>query len=430
MSLPDPDLVRENHRLSSLVEAARIINSTLDEQVLLTAILAVASQELDVERGTLYFMDAAREQLWSRIASGLGSMEIRLALGQGLAGTVAATGEPIFLDDAYADPRFDPGSDERTGYRTRSVLCAPIRNRAGAIVGVLQLINRREGVFSEADLAFLESVSEPMALAIENTLLHRSKLERDRMERELRMGREIQMRLFPEPPDRIPGLELAALCVPCYEVGGDCYDFIELEGNRLGFSIGDVSGKGVAAALVMSSLQTALRMATPLTTDIVRTMEQLNSLTHGLTSGRKYATFFYGILDLASGALDYVNAGHVPPLRVRAGELLELEATGMPIGMFPANPIRAGRLLLEPGDTLLLITDGILEAGDPMTQDFGLERWRELAASLGGHAAGQALDEIFEAVRIFEGDAPASDDKTVVILRRTPLSCAPAAPGH
>jgi len=418
MSLPDFDPARELHRLSSLVEATRIINSPLDEQALLTAILTVASQELDVERGTLYFMDPVKGELFSRIASGMGSMEIRLAMGQGLAGCVAASGVPVFIDDAYADPRFDPGSDERSGYRTRSVLCTPIRNRAGLIVGVLQLINRRGGLFCQADLDFLGSVSEPMALAIENTLLHRSKLERDRMERELRMGRDIQMRLFPEPPDGIPGLEVAALCVPCYEVGGDCYDFIRMEGNRLGFSIGDVSGKGVAAALVMSSLQTALRMASPLTTDIVRLMEQLNNLTHGLTSGRKYATFFYGVLDLATGALDYVNAGHVPPVRVRRGELQELDSTGMPIGLFPVNPLHAGRLVLEPGDSLLLITDGILEAGDPMMEDFGLDRWRALAASLHGHAAGLALDEIFEAVRAFEGDAPASDDKTAVVLRR------------
>jgi putative methionine-R-sulfoxide reductase with GAF domain len=338
MAVPAPSSERELHRLTRLVEATRIINSSIDEEALLTAILRVASQELEVERGTLYFVDAGKGELWSRIASGMGSREIRLPLGQGLAGSVAATGVPILLDDAYADPRFDPRSDERTGFRTRSVLCTAIRNRTGAVVGVLQLINRLQGAFSEADLAFLNGLADPMALAIENTLLLRGKLERERMERELRLGREIQSRLFPEPPERIPGLEVAALCLPCYEVGGDCYDFIPLEDGRLGVSIGDVSGKGVAAALVMSSLQTALRMAAPLTDGAPRLLEQLNRLLHGLTAGRKYATLFYGAYDPADGSLEYVNAGHVPPLLVHAGAVRELTSTGLPIGLFPANP--------------------------------------------------------------------------------------------
>ena len=416
MALSNTEYERELHRLTKLVEATKIINSNLEEGALLDSILLVARQELDVERGTLYFVDAAKGELWSRIASGMGSLEIRLPMGQGLAGSVAATGIPILIDNAYDDSRFDPSVDGQTGFRTQSVLCTAIHNRAGAVVGVLQLINRRDSCFCDADLAFLNSLSEHMALAIENTLLHRSKLELDRLERELRLGRDIQSRLFPEPPEGIPGLEVAALCVPCYEVGGDCYDFIDLEGGRLGISIGDVSGKGVSAALVMSSLQTALRMAAPLSPGVARLMEQLNQLMHQLTGGRKYATFFYGTYDPATRTLEYVNAGHYPPLRLRGGELQELESTALPIGLFPQNPLHAATLHLESGDSLLFITDGIVEAGDPMLNDFGEDRWRALAATLGGHSAARALDEIFQAVRAFEGDIPPSDDKTAVVL--------------
>lgn len=414
----DVNLERENHRLARLVESIRIINSTLEEGALLESILTVARQELEVERGTLYFVDAAKHELWSRIASGMGEMEIRLPVGKGLAGTVAATGEASLINDAYKDPRFDSSSDERSGFLTRSVLSAPIRNRDGKVVGVLQLLNRKDGPFIQADLDFLNSLSEHMALAIENTLLHRSQLERDRMERELRLGRDIQSRLFPDAPDRITGLDVAALCVPCFEVGGDCYDFIPLEGGRMGISIGDVSGKGVAAALVMSSLQTALRMAAPLIDDPASLMTQLNSLIHGLTGGRKYATFFYGAYDPNTGTLDYVNAGHVPPLVAHAGGVQALASTGLPIGLFPDNPVRAQRVILEPGATLLLCTDGILEAGDPMLDDFGETRWKALAATLGGLPAGQALANVFETVQAFEADTPPSDDKAVVVIHR------------
>ena len=420
MPAPPPTLERELHRLTRLVESIGIINSNLEEEALLTSILTVASQELEVERGTLYFVDPEKNELWSRIASGMGSMEIRLPMGKGLAGTAAVTGTPSLINDAYLDPRFDPSSDERSGYQTRSVLSAPIHNRSGKVVGVLQLLNRKDGPFSQADLAFLNSLSEHMALAIENTILHRRSLERDRMERELRLGRDIQSRLFPEAPDLAPGLDVAALCVPCYEVGGDCYDFIPLDGGRLGLSIGDVSGKGVAAALVMSSLQTALRMAAPLIAEPASLMTQLNSLIHGLTGGHKYATFFYGAYDPRTGHLDYVNAGHVPPLLVHGGKALPLGPTGRPIGLFPENPLQTRRVTLEPGDVLLLCTDGILEAGDPMLDDFGEARWTALAATLGAIPAGQALEAVFQAVHDFEGMTPPSDDKAVVVLHRSP----------
>jgi len=418
MPIPSNELERELQRLTRLVEATKIINSTLDEEALLSAILTVASQELDVERGTLYFVDHGKGELWSRIASGLGSTVIRLPMGHGLAGTVAATGESILIDDAYEDPRFDRGVDERSGFRTRSVLCTAIHNRAGLVVGVLQLLNRQGGPFCQADLTFLNSISEPMALAIENTLLLRSKLELERVERDLHLGRQIQTRLFPDPPVDIRGLEVAALCLPCYQVGGDCYDFIELSDGRLGFSIGDVSGKGVSAALVMSSLQTALRMAAALTADLGRLMEQLNHLINGLTGGRKYATFFYGVFDPATGLIDYVNAGHVPPLLIRKGDVLELACSGLPVGLFAANPLQPHQVRLEPGDSLLLVTDGILEAGNPMVDDFGDSRWRALASTLGGLPAGQALDVIINEVLAFEDGTPPSDDKTVVVLAR------------
>ena len=150
-------------------------------------------------------------------------------------------------------------------------------------------------------------------------------------------------------------------------------------------------------------------------------MEQLNRLIFGLTAGRKYATFFYGVYDPVSGLIQYANAGHIPPLLVRGGAIQELPSTGLPIGLFPASRLQVGEARLEPGDSLLLVTDGILEAGNPMTDDFGETRWTELAATLGGLPAEQAMAMIFDAVLTFEGTTPPSDDKTVVVLCRAAL---------
>src|SRR5947207_4896718 len=189
----------EMERLRKLVEASKLINSSIDADVLFASILTVARNELQVDRGTLYFVDEARQEIRTKIAGELAG-EIRLPIGKGLAGTVAATGEPVILHDAYDDPRFDRTSDERTGYRTRSMLCVPIKNRGQRVVGVLQLLNKTNGAFGSRDLEFLSGISDHMAIAMENATLHLALLEKQRMEQELALGREIQSRLFPATP--------------------------------------------------------------------------------------------------------------------------------------------------------------------------------------------------------------------------------------
>src|SRR5258706_9788885 len=204
---------------------------------LFASILPVARKELHVERGTLYFVDEAKQEIWTKIAGELSS-EIRLPIGKGLAGSVAATGEPLILRDAYDDPRFDRSLDQKTGYRTRSMLCVPIKNRGQRVVGVLQLLNKINGAFGPRDLEFLSGISDPMAIAMENATLHMELLEKQRMEQELALGREIQSRLLPSAPVDVRGVELGALSLPCYE-GGDAYfNLLELLDGVLDHAIG------------------------------------------------------------------------------------------------------------------------------------------------------------------------------------------------
>ncbi|MBK9372154.1 MAG: SpoIIE family protein phosphatase [Holophagales bacterium] len=330
----------ELERLRVLVEASKLINSSIEPTVLFSTIVTLARERLGVERGTLFFVDEARQEIWARIPMEGDVSEIRLPMGKGIAGTVAATGETVVVPDAWADPRFDASVDRRSGFRTRSILCVPIRNRGGRIVGVLQLLNKREGGFGASDLEFLELVSGHVAIGMENATLHLSLLEKDRMQRELALGKEIQKRLLPEPPRGIPGTEIAATSVACFEVSGDAYDFLELPSGDLGLSIADVSGKGVAAALVMSSLQAALRVAAPLDESPVRLTARLDKLIHELAGGRKYVTFFFGCYSPATGRLRYVNAGHNPPLMVSGGQVTPLGSTGC---RWAFSRIRRGR---------------------------------------------------------------------------------------
>jgi adenylate cyclase len=190
-------------KLRFLMEATKALASTLDLGELLGRILDVAKSQAGAERGTLFLVDEKREEIWSLIAHGIEKREIRLPLGRGIAGHVAKSGEILNIPDAYSDPRFDRDVDARTGYRTRNLLCLPIRNKHDKIIAALQLLNKQSGPFTAEDIDFLLAISDHVALALENAQLHRALLEKERLEREMALARDIQVRWFIECPKGI-----------------------------------------------------------------------------------------------------------------------------------------------------------------------------------------------------------------------------------
>lgn len=410
---------QEIDRLKVLVEASKLINSSIEPAVLYSSILSVAKEQLGVERGTLYFVDERLGEIWARIPAEGEISEIRLPIGRGIAGSVAATGEAVILNDVTADPRFDGSIDRRSGFHTRSMLCVPIKNRVGRTVGVLQLLNKiKGGDFGASDVDFLSSVSDHMAIAMENATLHLHFMEKDRMERELALGREIQKRLLADPPAEVHDTDLAAASRSCYEVGGDYYDFLPLEGGDLGLAIGDVSGKGVAAALIMTSLQAAIRVTVPLEMTLTGLFERLNGLIYEMTGARKYVTLFCGRYFAGTGRLRYVNAGHNPPLLFSNGDVQSLGATGKPIGLLPGLTFQVAEVAIPKGATLLLYTDGLTEATNPADEELGLEGLANLARRHLGEPPEVLVRSLLEGVTAFEAGNPPSDDKTLVVLRR------------
>lgn len=407
----------EIEHLKTLVEASKLINSSIEADALLATILTVAKKELGVDRGTLYFVDEEKGEIWSKVAGEVGLL-IRLPIGQGLAGSVAASGEPVLLHDAYSDPRFSRAQDLATGYHTKSMLCTPIKNRAGKIVGVLQLLNKLRGAFGEADLRFLDAISDHMAIAMENATLHLALIEKQRMERELQLGREIQSNLMPHPPSDMRGVTLAARNVPCFEVGGDYYDFLELPNGDLGIVIADVSGKGVGAALIMSSIQSALRVAAPIEDDLAMLVARLNQLIFRSARGRKYVTFFFGRYSPSTGLLRYVNAGHNPPFVVDGDSVTRLESTGRPIGILPDSAFTDAEITLAPGATLILYTDGLNEAENNDGDEFGNDRLAALVSETAPLETTEIVARVIAKVTEFESGAHATDDKTIVVMRR------------
>ena len=405
-------------RLRTLVEASKLINSSIEPDTLFASILTVARNELHVERGTLYFVDEAKQEIWTKIAGELSS-EIRLPIGKGLAGSVAATGEPLILHDAYDDPRFDRSLDQQTGYRTRSMLCVPIKNRGQRVVGVLQLLNKTNGAFGPRDLEFLSGISDHMAIAMENATLHMELLEKQRMEQELALGREIQSRLLPSAPVDVRGVELGGAEPSLLRSRRRLLRFHRAPRRRprpghrrrlrqRRFRGADhVQRAGGAARGRADRGRSRAPRGPPQRADFPQR--------DAAASTRRFSSRRY---TPSTGVLRYVNAGHNPPYIIAGNMLTEIGSTGRPIGLLPESSYSEGTIELPPGSTLFLYTDGLNEAADPDEIEFGNERLRELFLSQSGAATNEIPSRVLDAVTAFERGAKATDDKTIVVMRR------------
>ncbi len=405
-------------KLSILIEASKALGSTLDLAELLSRILEVAKTQAGAERGTLFLVDEAASEIWSLIAHGLEKQEIRLPLGKGIAGHVAQTGEIVNIPDAYADPRFNPEVDKRTGYRTRNILCLPIRNKGGKIIAALQLLNREAGPFTDEDTDFLLTLSGHMALALENAQLHQQILEKERMEKELALARGIQRSLLPQTTPLVDGYDIALLNEPCYTVGGDYYDFLTLGPRNLLVVIADVEGKGVASAMVMSNLQATLRALVLHLHSLNEIAESLNRMMWNETRAEKYLSLFIGLIDTKHKVLHYINCGHVPPLVVRKGsDPITLTEGGMVIGLFEKAPYDRGHLQLQSGDLLILCTDGITEAMDVRSDEYGSERLAKKVAEVADKKATEIVESVSEDVTRFSRQGTHIDDKVMIVIK-------------
>lgn len=408
--------------LTALVEASKIVNSTLDLDRLLELILEVATKELNADRGTVYMVDAAAGELQARISQGLESRILKLKIGQGIAGKVAESGDTVRIEDAYNDKRFYPEMDAASGYRTRSMLCTPIRSKTGDIVGVIQLLNKIEGNFTFEDEVFLQALAVHFALALVNAKLHAERLRQQRIRTELELARQIQQNLLKAPPKQWKHYRLAARSEPCYEVGGDFFDFLHVSENALWVIIADVSGKGISSALVMSTLQATLHALLVGVHSFEKMLEKLNGMVQEFTGGAHYVTMFLALLDAESRRIHYINAGHNPPLILRGnGRVEQLAANGTVVGLLPRVQYTRSLAELGPDDVLVLYTDGLAEAEDPSGTPFDVHGIDRTVASLRPETSPEViLNKLMDDVNAYTAGAPASDDRTVIVISPVP----------
>ena len=342
--------------------AARIA-SEQDPTGLLLLNADMARDLVNADRCSIWLVDSQANELRTTVAHGMD--EMRIAMGHGLVGACIAGDEAIVVNDVAKDERFLGRIDQASGYITHSVLVLPLR-AGGKVIGALQVLNKPGG-FTDRDINLLGLAAAYSASAIETQRLRHEAEAARLIMRELEIAHDVQSQLLPREAPAVAGLDYSTFFRSAKSVGGDYYDFVVRPDGRFAFTLGDVSGKGIAAALLMASIQSSVR-ATLLagTESLPEAVTTLNRTVLSCSAADKYSTLFCGRFDPETLGLTYVNAGGVPPLLLRhtgQGVVLEqLSEGGCPVGLLAVARYEQARVQLSPGDVILCCSDGITEA--------------------------------------------------------------------
>ena len=414
---------REVRNLNALLDVAKALGAEMQLDNLLPVIISKTTEVIDAERSSLFIYDEDTNEMWSKVAEGMDSKEIRFPVGVGIAGDVAKTLKTVNIPDAYKDDRFNPAFDKETNYRTKSILCMPMLNNDGALVGVVQVLNKKDGsTFDDKDESLLEALSVQAGVAIQRARLLEEFVEKQRIQESLKLAADIQMGMlpkdFPAFPDR-DDFDLFASIIPAKEVGGDFYDFFLIDDDHLCFVIGDVSGKGVPAALFMAVTKTHVAASTipgkePSDILIRANYELCKENDQGM-----FCTIFYGILNTKTGEVRYSNGGHNPPYLVRAdGSNEQLEGTeGIALGVMDGMDFGVNTFTLGKGEAIYLYTDGVNEAMDDGGNEYSYERLEEFLKRSKGQSTTDIVNGSLDDVKDFVKNAEQSDDITVLTVR-------------
>ena len=418
LSSSKQDKQLEIDHLQSIINATRLINSTLDLDELMESIRMIARDELQAEKATIFLGNEENKVLHSAYLEDK-NLDINLTFGSGLAGLVAQTGESIIIDDAQNDERFYKGVDEISGYVTRTVVCAPMYNKEQKLIGVFQVLNSNKGKFSESDRRFLEDLSIQAALAIENAFLYAEATKKKKLEAELDLAHDIQQKLLPRSSTQLKGYDIYGVNIAAQAVGGDYFDFIELDPTSLLLALGDVSGKGMAAALLMANLQASLRAQAGIHSEITELTSILNNHIYNSTSSTQYITYFSGVLDVKNNEIKYCNAGHNPPILIKNNGATELlKKGGIPLGFIPDTIYSESVISIEKGEILVVFSDGVTETFDVDENEFCESRLAELIHKNKALGSEEITNKIIDELKKFAAGNPSTDDVTLIILKR------------
>ena len=343
-----------------------------------------------------------------------------LKAGKGIVGAVIRTGKSIVCPDVRQDRRYIKGRAQ-----TLSEIAVPVFLN-GQVIGALNLESDQVGTYTEADVEMLQFFANAAAISIERAVLHRQLLEKKVIETQLEIARKVQASLLPKAPAQILGYDVAGLNLPAYEIGGDYYDYIPFPNGHLGVAVADVSGKGIPAALIMATFRAALRTQVRNDFELPHIMQSVNKLLADWIGVPGFVTAVYGILDPEAGTYIYANCGHNPPVLLRSdGGIEMLDRGGAALGVLAEAEYETAVVTLAPGDTLVLYTDGVVEAANADGEEFGPERLIQVLKRTSGSEAQKMIRAVVKETRAHSRRHGYHDDFTIVILKRQ--TAAPSA---
>lgn len=421
-SPPSDDRLEERLAASTkLVELTGALAAEQDLDRILTVVTDYVCDALQSERGSLYLHDDRTDELFTRNVTELEIEEIRVPAGKGVVGWVGEHRKTVNIPDAYQDDRWSSETDKRTGFRTRSILAAPVvASHGDRFLGVLQVLNRRGRPFDAFDERLLESFAAHAAAALERAELLTHARRSHQLKVLLEVGHQIQSGFQPTNVPEFPGYEIASYWQPAESLGGDYYDLVELPDGRLGMIIADVSGHGFGPSLIMATARAMVQVLTRTFSEPEAVLSLVSeTMTKDLQDGH-FITMAALALDARDHSLTYANAGHGPILLFRAdGRAEELDSTAMPMGFVEDHIVPTGRLLrMEPGDVLVLPTDGVIELRSDDDELFTRERLEEVVRAHQSAPAAELLQHVRDAMDAFQPNGNADDDVTLVIVSR------------
>jgi sigma-B regulation protein RsbU (phosphoserine phosphatase) len=408
-------------RESLLLHLIARINSTLNTESLLATIMEAAQEMMGALASSLILIDRQTRELQVAVPTGPVRAEIlgrRIPPGQGFCGWVAEHGEPLVVHEPRKDPRFFGDVDPK--FETKDLICVPLRNPDGVVLGVLEAINRRDGtLFTEEDIPLFSALADHAAIALEKARLQKEQIEKERLEQQLTWARQVQQGFLRTEMPTYPGFSFAALNVPAIYVGGDYYGVVPIDHERCALAIADVSGKGPSAALLMATFRAVLLAHINRDQSALDTVQRTNEIMVREIPSQSFVTLFLALLDTARGELTYVNAAHNPPMLYDPArdEIDLLKSGGTIIGYDASIPYEGGRTAIRPGHLLVMYTDGVTEASNPGQEFFGEERLRALVREHAREDAQTVLRRINDAVGRFTEGAPQHDDITLLVVK-------------
>ncbi|MCG6914361.1 SpoIIE family protein phosphatase [bacterium BMS3Abin03] len=423
----DVILVAENQKLKLAVEELSILNdvataitSTQSLEKVIALMVQRCIKHLKVEQGAVMILDEqdSSKPFQTMIRKQDSALEILpYRFDSQLTGWMLKNKSPLMVNDLKNDKRFNFSGEMDLPVKT--ILSVPMSLK-GRMIGLLTVFNKKsETGFSADDQRLLSIIAAQSAHVLENARLNQKEQDLIKMEEEFRMAKEIQLNILPKEIPTIDRYDIHAVNISAREVGGDYYDFIKLPGEKLAFCLGDITGKGLPAAMLMANLQATLRGQAFTQNSVKDSIKNANILLFNSTASNRFATVFYGVLNYTNNSVTYCNAGHDAPINIKGDQINRLNEGGLLLGCFDFAEYEEATKSIDVGESIIIYSDGVTEAMNAINQEFGEEKFISIVKANQDLSGKELIDVILKEIKTHSGDIAQSDDITLLIIKRT-----------